>query len=253
MQTPTYHEARKIWDRINRNVPTDRLEVMDSIENFKSILDLFHLGPYYYYLFNCRTGQIEYTSDSVNEVLGCSSEEFTLPYVLDHLHPDDVSVFLNHENSVVEFFNQIAPEKVYKYKVSYDYRLRKKNGQYARILQQIVVIQYGENVRTLGVHTDISHLKATGSSVLSFVGIDGEPSYLNMPIEHVFITRKEILSHREKEVLRAIVSGYASKQIADLLCITKETVDRHRKNMLGKAEVRSSAELVAKAVREGWI
>jgi len=41
--------------------------------------------------------------------------------------------------------------------------------------------------------------------------------------------------------------------MADLLGISKATVDRHRKNMLRKTKKATSAELVAAALEEGWI
>ena len=42
--------------------------------------------------------------------------------------------------------------------------------------------------------------------------------------------------------------GKASKQIADILGITKNTVDNHRQRLLKKFGVHSSAELVIKAM-----
>ncbi|MGZ3999990.1 MAG: helix-turn-helix transcriptional regulator [Mucilaginibacter sp.] len=35
--------------------------------------------------------------------------------------------------------------------------------------------------------------------------------------------------------------------------ISKETVDRHRKNMLNKTGLNSTGELIAKSIRQGWI
>lgn len=49
------------------------------------------------------------------------------------------------------------------------------------------------------------------------------------------------------------MNGMASKQVATYLSIGKETVDRHQKNMLEKTYTHSTAELVAKALREVWV
>ena len=51
-----------------------------------------------------------------------------------------------------------------------------------------------------------------------------------------------ILSEREKEILRLIGSGKPSKEIADLLFISKNTVSRHRQNILNKLQVKNSTE-----------
>jgi two-component system, LuxR family, sensor histidine kinase TtrS len=52
---------------------------------------------------------------------------------------------------------------------------------------------------------------------------------------------------REREIIAQLSQGKSSKQIADILGISKNTVDNHRQNLLKKFEVTSSAELVVKA------
>lgn len=51
-----------------------------------------------------------------------------------------------------------------------------------------------------------------------------------------------ILSHREKEVLLLIDRGKMSKDIADSLSISINTVNRHRQNILEKLQVKNSIE-----------
>ena len=51
-----------------------------------------------------------------------------------------------------------------------------------------------------------------------------------------------VLSEREKEILSLIGIGKPSKEIADLLFISKNTVSRHRQNILSKLQVRNSIE-----------
>nr|WP_262896849.1 helix-turn-helix transcriptional regulator [Fulvivirga sediminis] len=52
----------------------------------------------------------------------------------------------------------------------------------------------------------------------------------------------DILSGREKEVLRLIAQGKMSKEIAELLNISLNTVNRHRQNILQKLRVKNSIE-----------
>ena len=54
----------------------------------------------------------------------------------------------------------------------------------------------------------------------------------------------EMLTTREREVLREIVSGRQHKQIADGLKITQTTVKLHRSNLMRKLDARSIADLV---------
>lgn len=51
-----------------------------------------------------------------------------------------------------------------------------------------------------------------------------------------------ILSQREKQVLTLIDSGKRSYEIADILSISKNTVNRHRQQILAKLQVKNSME-----------
>nr|WP_322624847.1 LuxR C-terminal-related transcriptional regulator [uncultured Flavobacterium sp.] len=61
------------------------------------------------------------------------------------------------------------------------------------------------------------------------------------------------LSPREVEVLALIAGGRLSKQIADHLSISVNTVNRHRQNILQKLEVNNFAEATNLALRTGLI
>ena len=52
------------------------------------------------------------------------------------------------------------------------------------------------------------------------------------------------LSTREKEIMEQIKKGQTSKVIAQILNISKLTVDTHRKNMMHKLEISNTAELI---------
>jgi DNA-binding NarL/FixJ family response regulator len=62
----------------------------------------------------------------------------------------------------------------------------------------------------------------------------------------------EFLSKKEKEILKHIVAGLQSKEIADKLFISKTTVDTHRRNIHRKLNTTSSGDLI-RLVYEGVI
>ena len=64
---------------------------------------------------------------------------------------------------------------------------------------------------------------------------------------------KDVFSPREKEVLELLGMGYSTKNIATKLFITEKTVETHRKNMVDKAKVKNTAELVAFASARGFL
>ena len=63
----------------------------------------------------------------------------------------------------------------------------------------------------------------------------------------------KILSVREKEILKLIRKGKMSKELADLLSISVNTVNRHRQNILEKLRVSNSLEACRIAERMNLI
>lgn len=61
------------------------------------------------------------------------------------------------------------------------------------------------------------------------------------------------LTPREEEVLRLLVDGFSSSEIADTLYISPKTVENHRTNIMNKLGLHSILELVRYAVKIGLI
>ena len=58
---------------------------------------------------------------------------------------------------------------------------------------------------------------------------------------------------REMQILKRVAKGLTSKEIAEKLGISFETVQTHRKNLLHKYKLNSSAELIAYSIKSKWI
>ena len=63
----------------------------------------------------------------------------------------------------------------------------------------------------------------------------------------------DLPSNRELSVIKLIAQGYASKQIAQELSISFNTVETHRKNLLKRYAIKTSAELIYLATSKKWI
>jgi len=61
------------------------------------------------------------------------------------------------------------------------------------------------------------------------------------------------LTPRELEVVKLIAEGHTSEEIAQMLVISKKTVDRHRANILEKLGMRNRVELTRYAIRRGLV
>lgn len=66
-------------------------------------------------------------------------------------------------------------------------------------------------------------------------------------------TSKGPLTQREREVLKLIGEGYKNKEIADFLCVSPKTIEKHRANIMKKLDLHSASALTTYAIREGMV
>ena len=72
-------------------------------------------------------------------------------------------------------------------------------------------------------------------------------------IEQTDTPSLEILTHREKEILRCIAEGRANKNIASKLKISIRTVETHRSRLIHKLGIKTAAGLVKYAIAKGLV
>jgi len=63
----------------------------------------------------------------------------------------------------------------------------------------------------------------------------------------------DLLSLREKEIMRLLVEGKTNREIAEMIHVSVATVETHRNNVFQKLQVHNLAELVLYAVRKGLV
>ena len=63
----------------------------------------------------------------------------------------------------------------------------------------------------------------------------------------------EPLSLREREVLKLIAEGKSNREIGDMLFISVRTVECHRASIIGKLNVKNTADLVKYAIQKGYV
>jgi len=66
-------------------------------------------------------------------------------------------------------------------------------------------------------------------------------------------TSWETLTQREKSILKLIAEGYKNRDIADFLCISVKTVEKHRANLMQKLDIHNISDLTALAIEKGLL
>lgn len=93
----------------------------------------------------------------------------------------------------------------------------------------------------------VSNLRSTSGGPLS----SGREE--NVPEDSIIEGIDAPLSEREKEILLLICKGLTNFEIADMLFISKRTVDKHRANILEKTACKNTANLVVYAIKNGLV
>lgn len=220
-----------------------------------SLLHAIDPFPSYYFIFNCEQSEIEYTSPEIKNVLGYEQDELNIKHLMAYIHPEDHAVFIAHETKALEFCQRLKPELQEKYYILHDFRMKTKSGDFIRIQQRSYACEIKNGVvkKTMVVHSDISSLKNDGQAELNFIGIDGQPSYYNVPLQDDVQTRNNLFTKTEQQILQHVVKGKTSKAIAKELHRSVFTVQTHRKNILKKSGCNSVQELLVKSIQEGWV
>jgi DNA-binding NarL/FixJ family response regulator len=64
---------------------------------------------------------------------------------------------------------------------------------------------------------------------------------------------KDLLTPREEEIVKLVAEAHTNEEIAEMLFISKKTVERHRANILEKLGMRDRVELTRYAIRRGLV
>jgi|SRR5437588_2202036 len=68
-----------------------------------------------------------------------------------------------------------------------------------------------------------------------------------------FTSAWDSVTHRERQVLKLIAEGHSNKHVAEYLCLSVKTVEKHRANLMKKLDLHSAAKLTAFAINHGLV
>lgn len=77
--------------------------------------------------------------------------------------------------------------------------------------------------------------------------------YLKGQQHHAPVTIWDTLTSREREILKLVGEGYKNREIADDLCISLKTVEKHRENLMKKLDLHTASALTSYAIEKGLV
>jgi len=220
------------------------LERMAEVENSSiAVFDLFKKE-----FVTIRSKYREYVNADTEAV-----QKYGPAYYISIMHPDDAPVVLDTYRKVFEFSFKLPVEERKDYKTIFNFRLGYK-GKYFHFVQQIVTLELtpgGKIWLGLSLSDMLPENEKFEKVNRRVINLKNGKYYLFDDDESGNTWKS--LSVRELEVLGLVSKGFVSREIADRLFISVNTVNNHRQKILEKTMAANTNEAIRYARNLGLI
>lgn len=214
-------------------------------------LDQFPLieGKQAIYVVDWEKGGLSYTR-GIEAMLGYNESESEVHRCVHNYHPEDTLIM----NRIIRGLTLHAVQtdmtgsKEY---MNLTYRLRKKDGDYIKVLRQSSSYEVdvkGRMISNWSMLTDISFI--SNNNRVEWDIYANDLSTLEFK-KKVFAEFASFFTPRELQIIRNMAKRKTNAEIAATLHISPHTVSTHRKNIFRKSSCSSVAELMAFCYRNG--
>jgi DNA-binding CsgD family transcriptional regulator len=212
-------------------------------------------GPFFYYVIDFYDMSVSDVSQGIDS-FGFDPAKVTFNEILSAIHPEDLPFIAKAEEAIGNFFyKNVGRDKLLSYKANYNFRGKLKDGSYVLVNHQALMLTLDRNGgygKALNIITRIDHLTKQNTYQYSLIGLNNEPSYMNLNVDDEFDGSLSF-SKREIDIIKNIADGLSNDEIADKLFISALTVKKHRTNILRKSESKNTAQLVKNCILQGVI
>jgi DNA-binding CsgD family transcriptional regulator/PAS domain-containing protein len=251
-----FTDLSRLWqDQPYGEAPVDYTSF---IHSFPAIELLLNRSPCITWILNVQTAQFDFISRNVKSILGYETTLWKakgLAFLNEVIHPQDQPRIWKLFRCIWDLLLALPPNQRKYYQFTGDYRVRKPDGNYVRILEQNTILQQdnqGNITHLLITASNISHWKKSEALVASVTSTENGSCFCYTSDDD-HLSPATQLSKREREIVKLLSEGCSSKCIADQLSISFHTVNKHRQNIIEKTQTRNVSEVVHFAFTNGLI
>lgn len=184
--------------------------------------------------------------------LYCENDSSDEDIIYSRIHPEDIAEKRMLEYEFFKLTNSVDSNEKKDYKATCRIRIKSVNNDYIIIENstQIVELSPAGKMWIILCCYNLSPDQKEFNDIAPHIINNSTGKIITLSLGE---RKKRILSEREKEILRLIREGKASKTIADILEISVHTVNRHRQNIIEKLSVSNSIEAINAATSMGLL
>lgn len=210
-------------------------------------------------ILNMKKFRSVYVSPNVERFIGYTPQEINNKGVwqwLRNLNLRELPFQLKNAQLVNQQLKKLNEPNPFMLSFLVNSEMKTKNGEKLRIISTNFTLDWDDKGRQkfhLFMWRNGSHLFKTEKMYTKHIfGKNSNTRAWAYHCDKEKFMNANLLSDREKEVLKLLSVGKISKEIGDLLGISSLTVDNHRKNMINRFQVKNTDTLleVAKWIRE---
>ena len=226
----------------------------EKILNHPLINNIYSVGKSFAIIANTSNWGIEAVTGDSTDLTGYTTEEIYKmggEFLMNYTVQEHLQVNMATVKACMEYSNSIPEEQRESVFAIYYYHGKKKNGDIICVQHQSIPVVFDEQKIPFifcNIYSDISYLDPQniphGIMVNKFTREVFHLSKSSLNLEK----GEDIFSKREKEIIRHMTNGLTSKEIAERLHISNDTVRTHRKNILRKAGVTNTISLIKYAI-----
>lgn len=244
-----FQQIKQIYKDIFQSYDKTYLE-----KHIEKIIELDSYLPYsstFFCITNTQELTFEYISKNMTACLGLDRNELKtqgMKNFWSRMHPEDIDHWLKALNELMIFtLEEIDIEDRRRMSYTWNYRLKNQEGKYVNIIQNTTPLEFDSEEKPI---IGLAHYTVVDSKIK--LPVTATAKFLNKNNEYETkyfnnFSQKLLnygISNRERDIVRLLVLNYSSKDIAEKLNISPNTVDTHRRNILKKLNISSTGELI---------
>ena len=222
--------------------------------HIKKFIELDLYLPYsstFFCITNTQNLSFEFISKNVEACIGVSKNELKhkgMRHLWSLMHPDDIDKWLQALDGLMRFtLSEIEENERSQMSYTWNYRLKDHQGNYVNVIQNTTPLEFDQDNKPI---IGLAHYTVLPGEMAMDVSASAkklndkgeyETLYFNSYSQKLL---SDGISNRERDVIRLLVLNNSSKEIADKLNISPNTVDTHRRNILKKLKISSTGELI---------
>lgn len=213
----------------------------------------FSIGPYFWFIPDNTQSKIVAVSDNIGQQTPHNQAQWLHADVYlfaNMIHPDDRLYVLSSIQKAMEIFEGMAIYKRNTIGLNIYGRVMNSKKEFVWRLIQFPGLYFNDENRVesaMLMISDISHIGTINQTMMTIIdnsNADCQFYLISKNSTQLIETSLPKISKREQQVIRLMANGLTSQKIAEKLNLAFYTIENHKRNLRGKTNTKSAAELM---------